>query len=152
MSTEEQFWSKVNRTGGCWEWTGAKSRNGYPRLGRSGYGHRISWELANGAIPPKGEIDHICHNRGCVNPAHLRLATRKQNMENHAGPKKNCKSGVRGVHLHKQSGKWRALVRHDGVIYRLGLFSDLKEAERVVVAKRNELHTFNNADRNGEAA
>lgn len=147
MSTEEQFWSKVVRSEGCWEWVGAKARNGYPRLGRSGYGHRISWELANGAIPPNGEIDHICHNRGCVNPEHLRLATRKQNMENHAGPKKNCKSGVRGVYLHPGTGKWRARVCDNRVVYDLGLFADLAEAERAVVAKRNDLHSFNDADR-----
>lgn len=144
----ERFESYIDKSGDCWEWTGAKTTMGYPRFGRSDYGHRISWEMANGrTIPPKGEIDHICHNPGCVNPTHLRLATRKQNIEHHSGPKKNCKSGVRGVQLHKASGKWRPRVLHEGVIYNLGLYTDLAEAERVVIAKRNELHSRNDADR-----
>lgn len=147
----ERFWAKVDKSGECWEWTAAKTELGYPRIDNS-YAHRVSWELANGPIPPKGEIDHVCHNPGCVKPAHLRLATRKQNIENHAGPKKNCKSGVRGVSLHKQTGKWRPRVLHDGVVYNLGLYFDLKEAEAVVIAKRNELHSFNNADRVDGAA
>jgi hypothetical protein len=148
---EERFWAKVDKSGDCWEWTAGKTKLGYARIDNI-YAHRLSWEMANGPIPDKGEIDHICHNPCCVNPDHLRLATRKQNIENHSGPKKNCKSGVRGVYLHKQTGKWRPLVRHDGVIYYLGLYHDLAEAEAVVIAKRNELHSFNNADRLGGAA
>lgn len=148
---QELFWPKVDKSGECWEWTAAKTKQGYPRILNS-YGHRVSWELANGPIPAKGEIDHTCHNPGCVNPEHLRLATRKQNVENHSGPKKNCKSGVRGVSLHKQTGKWRPRVRHAGVVYYLGLFSDLRDAEAAVIAKRNELHSYNDLDHKGGAA
>jgi hypothetical protein len=147
LSIAERFASYIDKSGDCWEWTGAKTPLGYPRFGGSAYAHRLSWEMENGAIPLKGEIDHICHNPGCVRPSHLRLATRKQNIENHSGPKKNCKSGVRGVCFDKKTQKWAASVRHDGVIYRLGYYVDLDEAAVAVVAKRNELHSYNDADR-----
>jgi len=145
-TAEEMFWEKVDKSDGCWEWTGAKTPLGYPRFRGNEYGHRFSWALVNGPIPEKGEIDHRCHNPGCVRPDHLRLATRKQNIENHSGPKKNSKSGVRGVH-ERPSGTWFGRVRHDGTIYYLGTFKDIRDAEAAVVAKRNELHAFNDLDR-----
>lgn len=142
----ERFWMKVDKSAACWLWTASKTLHGYPRIDNT-YAHRVSWEMAHGSIPAGMQVDHICHTRECVRPDHLRLATQKQNIENHAGPKKNCKSGVRGVYLHKQTGKWRPSVRHAGVVYRLGLFTDLAEAEAAVVAKRRELHSFNDRDR-----
>jgi len=29
--------------------------------------HRLAWELANGALQPGLQIDHICRNRPCIN-------------------------------------------------------------------------------------
>lgn len=87
-----RFWAKVARTdGGCWEWTGAVTRNGYGRfrVRRSGrwthvYAHRWAYEAAAGPIPDGIYLDHLCHtndtacaggnscrHRRCVNPAHL---------------------------------------------------------------------------------
>lgn len=144
----ERFESFIDKSGSCWQWTGALSDGGYARFGSAEYGHRVSWELANGqAIPLGMQIDHTCHNRGCVKPGHLRLATGKQNAEHHSGPNKNSKSGVRGVYLHKRSGKWYAQVRHSGIRYSLPPYDDLAEAESAVIAKRNELHAFNDRDR-----
>jgi hypothetical protein len=42
--------------------------------------HRISWELLNGSIPKGLVIDHICRNRACVAPDHLRLVTQQENV------------------------------------------------------------------------
>jgi hypothetical protein len=143
----------VDKSGDCWEWTGAKTTLGYPRFGGSEYGHRFSWALVNGTIPPKGEIDHRCHNPGCVRPQHLRLATRKQNIENHSGPKKNSKSGVRGVFATNSSiSPWTARVRHDGKVHFLGAFKNIRDAEAVVIAKRNQLHAYNDRDRRAGGA
>ena len=147
-SVEDRFWAKVDKSGDCWEWTGAKTPAGYPVFRcKANYGHRFAWEMVNGTIPDQYEIDHRCHNTSCVRPEHLRLATRKQNIENHSGPKKNCKSGIRGVTRCSDSANYRARVRHDGVEYHLGRFKDIRDAEAAVLAKRIELHTYNDRDR-----
>ena len=45
--------------------------------------HRMSLELADINIPKGLVVDHICKNRGCVNPKHLRLVTPRVNaLEN----------------------------------------------------------------------
>lgn len=148
---EERFWNKVEKTGGCWNWVAHKNRDGYGQFalskGDAQGAHRIAWILTNGEIPAGLMIDHKCHNRACVNPAHLRLATNKQNRENLPSAYKNSKSGVRGVSWHKPTEKWIALVRHNGKLHHVGLFLDIGEAEKAVTAKRNELFTHNLKDR-----
>lgn len=83
----ERFWAKVEKSPGCWIWTAAKDRDGYGQFkldGRMRPAHRVSYEFASGLIPAGMEIDHECLNASCVNPDHLRLATRKQNSEHTA--------------------------------------------------------------------
>lgn len=146
----EVFNMYVIKKDGCWGWSGRTSSAGYSAFslgGRQVYAHRASYELHVGPIPDEKLIDHKCHNRACVNPGHLQPVTNKQNHENRPGPQKNNTSGVRGVSWNKKRGAFEAYVTHWGARQRLGFFMTLKEAEKAVIARRNELYTNNLIDR-----
>lgn len=146
---QERFWSKVDKSGDCWIWLATKTKGDYGTFmwnGRQGLVHRFSYEQAYGPIPIGLEIDHTCHTPSCVNPAHLRAVTNKQNIENLRGARSDSRSGVRGVRQ-ISPGIWRAGVGHNGAKVNVGCFKTLEEAEAAVIAKRIELFTHNDADR-----
>lgn len=73
---------RVRQAEGCWEWLGAHSC-GYAavwRHGRMRPAHRVVYELLVGPIPPGKQLDHLCRNIGCVNPAHLEPVTQRENI------------------------------------------------------------------------
>ena len=56
-------------------------------------GHVLAWELFYGRVPVGLELDHLCRNPACFNPAHLEAVTHKQNMERRTkfpGPRDWC--------------------------------------------------------------
>lgn len=146
---EERFWSKVNVAGSdeCWLWT-AHLCTGYGRIkvaGKDILAHRVAYQLVRGDIPEGMDVDHRCLNRPCVNPAHLRLVTRKQNNEHQRAAYRNSRSGARGVHPDR--GRWRATVRHNGTLVHVGMFTSIEEADSAARAKRLELFTHSDMDR-----
>lgn len=143
---EERFWSRVRMgsSHGCWEWTGAATSDGYGRLnvnGRQMLAHRLSWELANGEIPKKMDVDHRCSNPRCVNPDHLRVVTRSQNMQHLVGARVDNKSGVRGVTWDKRHKTWKVRAQLNGRVHHGGCYSSLSEAEVAAKALRAKLFT-----------
>lgn len=79
----ERFLAKVDQSGDCWEWTAGRSGEGYGRFwldGRVTSAQRVAYELWVGPIPAGLEVDHTCHNPGCVRPAHLEAVTHGVNL------------------------------------------------------------------------
>lgn len=79
----DRLMAKVDRTGECWEWTGYRNPQGYGRLhiGADGpfLAHRVSYTVHVGPIPDGLDLDHLCRNPSCANPAHLEPVTRREN-------------------------------------------------------------------------
>lgn len=88
---------KVYNRRQCWEWTGARSSKGYGSIwyqGRAQGAHRVVWHLLFGDLPDETpELDHLCKNRACCNPAHLEPVDRAE----------NCRRSTCWHHLVKKS-------------------------------------------------
>lgn len=153
---EVRFWELVDKEGpgGCWLWTGSLLDTGYgqisvgPRASAKRWlAHRLSWELVNGPIPAGMKIDHRCHVPPCVNPAHLRLATTKQNAENRSGAQKGNRSGYRGVSWNCNRGAWMACCQHNGRKVFGGYHSTAELAAEAATELRRVLFTHSDMDR-----
>jgi DNA invertase Pin-like site-specific DNA recombinase len=101
---DERFWSKVDMRPspcGCWLWTANKNNKGYGLFRPGGsegkrLAHRLAFEEANGPIPDGLIVMHACDTPACVNPAHLSVGTKKDNMQ-------DCKA--KGRNRYVPSGK-----------------------------------------------
>jgi hypothetical protein len=88
LTPAQRFWPRVEKTNGCWLWTGYLKANGYATFYPGGgrhiakvYVHRFAYEATRGRIPEGFEVDHLCHVRHCVNPTHLEAVTKRENLD-----------------------------------------------------------------------
>ncbi len=107
-SVLDRFLAKVDPgptyDSGCWVWTAAKASI---KLGQKGYGrfwdgskyvpaHCFAYTQFTGRTIPDGwEIDHLCRNTLCVNPAHLEAVTKEENLrrQHEVMRKSHCPQG-----------------------------------------------------------
>lgn len=114
------------RDGDCLRWVGScNAATGYGTFYASGgavpvSAHRWSYEHHIRPIPNGLVIDHICRNRWCVEPSHLRAVTQMENvMEERSQSiarinksKTHCKNGheFTATNTRMLHGKWRVCV------------------------------------------
>lgn len=83
----------------CWIWQGSDSGTGrgggYGRMSLNGSTvavHIVMYVNEFGFVPGKKQIDHLCSNRMCCNPAHLEMVTHKQNQRRRRKAQREIKS------------------------------------------------------------
>lgn len=94
----------------CWQWLGSiTSTAGYGCMradGRTRSAHRVYYERAHGSVPQGMQLDHLCRNRACVNPAHLEPVSNRT----------NSRRGAKTTLTREQAAAIREDLRPDKVI------------------------------------
>lgn len=127
-----KFWSHVEQAeDGCWPWVGSKSPRGYGQWRakdqRLYAAHRLAFEDKFGPIPDGMVCDHLCHNRSCVNPDHIRVCSNTENVRNQVLHKNN-RSGFKGVSFIASRQKWTSKIMVDRKTINLGYFDNAESA------------------------
>lgn len=109
-SAIRRFWEKlVIKPFGCWDWQDflTKGYGSFYINGRIMSPHRFAFIYLKGTDIPKGlDLDHLCRNRGCVNPQHLEVVTRKENLRR-GGSLYRFGTCERGHPLNEENIYWR---------------------------------------------
>jgi len=120
-------WKKM--LGGRKKKVGSVDKDGYLMIKHKNVGyraHRVAWYLTYGSFP-KGQIDHINHDRLDNRIKNLRVVTQAENAKNCKKSKANS-SGVCGVHWCKTRNRWMSSITVDRKRIHLGVFDSFSDA------------------------
>jgi hypothetical protein len=120
---------------GCWDWQLYKIPTGYGQVrvaNRLYPAHRFYYEEKYGPVPEGYVLDHLCRNRGCVNPDHLEPVTQRENVRRGEGTKLTL-AQVQWIRSSSRSARSLALElgmdpSHFSKIRRAEKWDGLKEA------------------------
>jgi hypothetical protein len=101
-----RLWSRVIFRGStdCWEFQSLKT-DGYGQIwvnGRMMLAHRVAYELEHGSIPEGLDALHHCDNPCCINPEHLFLGTKADNVADMVAKGRQAKGERNGMRLHPE--------------------------------------------------
>lgn len=120
------IWKHIQLTPSCWFWKGSKTCNGYGQMsfaGKRHLAHRFVYELLEGKIPETADLDHLCRNRNCVNPAHLDYVSRRDNL-------------LRGTLRNQNSDVTHCIRRHSFTVENTYLTKDNRRQCRICIKIR----------------
>lgn len=100
LTPEQRLFALVQKSDLCWEWVGRTNAHGYGQVSThclgERYAHRISWAIHFGAIPNGLSVLHRCDNPRCVNPDHLFLGSRADNVRDMVNKRRHCYGETHG--------------------------------------------------------
>lgn len=133
----------VSETVGKWHVWVSKDGNHKYAHGKTKESNFKKWILLHRLVtkaPVNKVVDHINHNTLDNRAINLRLVTDSENLQNRRGADRhNRTSRIRGVSWQKRARKWRVYVHVNGAQHHIGLFSDIKEAEKAAIEARRNL-------------
>lgn len=131
---------------GCWLWLGATQSSGYghtklPRSRKSTGAHRLAYSINSGPIPPGMDVCHKCDTKLCVNPAHLFIGTRLENLHDCIAKGRNSRGIARslmfsGEDSHRAKLSWPQ-VRQIRLAYAEGIATQKQLADQYGVCVPN---------------
>lgn len=136
--TKARFMARVFKCpDGCWLYRGGRHNAGYRSMGTAVPGagrlaHRGAWVLFIGAIPAdKPEVLHICDVRPCVNPSHLFVGTKLDNVADMVAKGRNRSAAQCG----ERNGRHK-LTEHDVEFIRKAFTANPRRGAKVALARR----------------
>lgn len=98
IDDQTRMLNSIKKVNSCWEWQKSLNSGGYGRIiigsridntRKIVTAHRYSYQLFVGKIPKDKWVLHKCDNRKCINPDHLFIGTRQDNVDDRQKKNKN---------------------------------------------------------------
>jgi hypothetical protein len=108
-------------------------------FGKKYNAHRLAWLHVHGEWP-KHEIDHVNGVRTDNRIENLRDVPRGINSQNQRRAQRDNSTGLLGVSIDRERGKFKATIRANGVVMHLGRFNTGEEAHARYLAEKRRIH------------